>query len=95
MKFYEIPAAGGFQICDWQPLMNSTDLGKQTVACRSPREFAQQVHYYLAHEQERQKIMAANTQTAFSTTDYQTRLDDLLEQMTVRSKSSDQTVNNL
>jgi len=78
MKFYEIPAAGGFQICDWQPLMNSTDLGRQTVACRSPREFAGQVHYYLAHERERQQITEANTQAVFSTADYQTRLDDLL-----------------
>ena len=78
MKFYEIPAAGGFQICDWQPLMNSTDLGRQTVACRSPREFAGQVHYYLAHERERQQITEANTQAVFSTADYQTRLDKLL-----------------
>ena len=35
MKFYEVPAAGGFQICDWQPLMDSTGLGRQTIACRS------------------------------------------------------------
>ena len=78
MKFYEIPAAGGFQICDWQPLMNSTDLGRQTVACRSPREFAGQVHYYLAHERERQQITEANTRAVFSTADYQARLDELL-----------------
>ncbi|RLE22196.1 MAG: hypothetical protein DRJ50_08050 [Actinobacteria bacterium] len=79
MKFYEILAAGGFQICDWQPLMESTDLGKQTVACRSPQEFARQVHHYLAHEQERQKILKENSQTVFATADYQTRLDDLLK----------------
>jgi hypothetical protein len=79
MKFYEIPAAGGFQICDWQPLMNSTDLGKQTIACRSIPEFSEQVLYYLAHEQERQKILKENSQTVFATADYQTRLDDLLK----------------
>ena len=78
MKFYEIPAAGGFQICDWQPLMNSTDLGKQTVTCCSLPEFAEQVNYYLAHEQERRKIVKENSQTVFATADYQTRLDDLL-----------------
>ena len=79
MKFYEIPAAGGFQICDWQPLMNSTALGKQTIACRSIPEFSEQVLYYLAHEQERQKILKANSQTVFATADYQTRLYDLLK----------------
>jgi hypothetical protein len=78
MKFYEIPAAGGFQICDWQPLMKSTDLSKQTIACRSLPEFSEQVLYYLAHEQERQQILKANSQTVFATADYQTRLDDLL-----------------
>ena len=78
MKFYEIPAAGGFQVCDWQPLMNSTDLGRQTVTCRSLPEFSEQVSYYLAHEQERRKIVKENTPTVFNTADYQTRLDDLL-----------------
>jgi hypothetical protein len=79
MKFYEIPAAGGFQICDWQALMNSTDLGMQTVTCRSLPEFAEQVHYYLAHEQERQQQLKENSQIVFSTADYQTRIEDLLE----------------
>jgi len=78
MKYYEIPAAGGFQICDRQPLMDTTDLGRQTVACRSLPEFAEQVKYYLAHEQQRQQITEANTHAVFSTADYQARLDDLL-----------------
>ena len=77
MKYYEIPAAGGFQICDWQPLMDSTLLGRQTVACHSLPEFAEQVRYYLAHEQQRRKLVAENSQAVFATTDYQTRLDAL------------------
>jgi hypothetical protein len=80
MKYYEIPAAGGFQICDWQPLMDAADAPGQTVACRSPREFAGQVKYYLAHEQQRRRIVAANSQAVFATADYQMRLDELLEQ---------------
>ena len=81
MKYYEIPAAGGFQICDWQPLMNSIDPGMQVVACHSLPDYAEQVNYYLAHEQQRRKIMTANTQAVLATADYQMRLDELLDQV--------------
>ena len=80
MKYYEIPAAGGFQICDWQPLMDSTDPGRQTVACRSLPEFADKVNYFLAHERERRETVVANSQAVFATSDYQARLADLLDQ---------------
>jgi spore maturation protein CgeB len=80
MKYYEIPAAGGFQVCDWQPLMNSIDPGRQTVACRSLPEFATKVNYFLAHEQERRETVVANAQAVFATADYQARLADLLDQ---------------
>jgi hypothetical protein len=78
MKYFEIPAAGGFQICDWQPVMAASDPGGHTVACRSLEEFAQQVKYYLAHEQQRQKIMSANSRLILATADYQARLEDLV-----------------
>jgi spore maturation protein CgeB len=74
MKFYEIPAAGGFQLCDWQPLLEETDLGRQTVACRSLAEFAEKTHYYLAHEQERRQIVETTSQTVFTTENYPSRL---------------------
>ena len=74
MKFYEIPAAGGFQICDWQPLLEETALGRQAVACRSLAEFAEKMHYYLAHEQERRQLAKAASQTVFTTADYPSKL---------------------
>jgi len=74
MKFYEIPAAGGFQLCDWQPLLNETVLGRQTVACRSVAEFAEKTSYYLAHEQARKQIIAATSKTVFTTEDYTSKL---------------------
>ena len=77
MKFYEIPAAGGFQICDWQPLLDETMLGRQTIACRSFAEFAEKTSYYLAHEQERQQVVAATSKTVFTTEDYTSRLAGL------------------
>lgn len=80
MKYYEIPAAGGFQICDWQPLMDSTAPDRRPVACRSLPEFAAQVHHYLVHEQQRRHISATLSQAVFSTADYQDRLEQLLGQ---------------
>ena len=79
MKYYEIPAAGGFQICDWQPLMDSTVLGRQTVACRSLPEFAEQVKYYLAHEQQRRQIVTSNSRAVFASADYEAQLSALFD----------------
>jgi len=79
MKFYEIPAAGGFQICDWQPLLDETALGQQTIACRSFEEFAEKIKYYLAHKQQRQQIIEATSKTVFSTEQYSTRLAELFK----------------
>jgi len=78
MKYYEIPAAGGFQLCDWQPLLNDTALGRQTVACRSLPDFSEKIAYYLAHEQERYRIANTTSQTVFATEDYRTKLASLL-----------------
>lgn len=77
MKYYEIPAAGGFQICNWQPLLEETTLGRQTIACRSLAEFAEKTSYYLAHEQERRQIAAATSPTVFTTDNYLPRLAEL------------------
>ncbi len=74
MRFYEIPAAGGFQMCDWQPLLEETSLGKQTIACRSFAEFAEKTSYFLTHELERKQIIATASQTVFTTEDYTSRL---------------------
>lgn len=74
MKFYEIPAAGGFQVCDWQPLLETTELGKHTVACKSLPEFAEKIQYYLAQEPQRRQRAETNRELVLSTGNYATRL---------------------
>jgi len=74
MKFYEIPAAGGFQICDWQAAMDETQLGMQTISCRDLPGFAEKTRYYLAHEQARRQIAAMASQTVYATTGYRESL---------------------
>jgi len=81
MKFYEIPAAHGFQICDWQPLLETSALGQYTIACRSLPEFAQAIDYYLAHEQERRQLAAAANRAVFATASYPQQLAQLLHNL--------------
>lgn len=80
MKFFEIPAAGGFQISDWQPVMDEPDTGKLTVACKTLPEFGTQIDYYLAHARQRQQHTRA-AHAALSNSYYRTRLAGLLKQI--------------
>jgi len=88
MKFYEIPAAGGFQICDWQPLLDGTTLGKHIIACRSFAEFAERVNHYLTHEEERLQLIENASQTVFATEDYSSRLARFFNESSTQDTSS-------
>lgn len=82
MKFYEIPAAGGFQLCDAQPVMTTTALGKSTITCQSPDEFADRINYYLTHEDKRQQLADSARQTVFETARYTDKFAELLNSFT-------------
>ncbi len=82
MKFYEIPAAGGFQICDWQPVMEETALGNQTIACRSPAEFADKIAHYLACPGERQRIGEQASAMVYAHETYLARFGKLMGSFT-------------
>jgi len=79
MKYWEIPAAGGFQICDWQPSLAATAHGKHTIACRSLAEFAERIRYYLAHVDERLQLAHAANRAVLETAGYTPRLAALLQ----------------
>ena len=81
MKFYEIPAAGGFQLCDWQAAMDETELGRHTTSCRDMPEFAEKVRYYLAHEQARKQLSDLATQSVYATASYPEKLTRLFSSL--------------
>lgn len=81
MKFYEIPAAGGFQVCDWQPALEQSPLGRHVAACRNLPEFAQAIEYYLDHERERGQLAAAGNRMVFDTAGYPQQLAQLLDSL--------------
>jgi spore maturation protein CgeB len=81
MKFFEIPAAGGFQICDWQTVMQETALGCSTIACRSPTEFGDKVLHYLACPQERRDIAEQTSALAHKQETYLARFGKLMKEL--------------
>ncbi len=81
MKYWEIPAAGGFQICDWQPALAATAHGKHTLFCRSLPEFAESTRYYLAHADERRQLAHAAHEAVLETAGYTPRLAALLQDL--------------
>jgi len=81
MKFWEIPAAGGFQICDWQPSLAAAAHGKHTIFCRSLPEFAERIQYHLAHADERRQLGHAAREAVLETAGYTPRLAKLLQDL--------------
>lgn len=79
MKFYEIPAAGGFQVCDHQAVMEETALGAATVTCRSPKEFADNIVHYLACPEERRRIAEHTRTLVYANESYRARFETLIE----------------
>jgi spore maturation protein CgeB len=81
MKFYEIPAAGGYQVCDWQPAREDSKLGRLIPACRSPVEFLDQVRHALDHPQERAALAARASAEVLAHETYEIRFRELLGQL--------------
>jgi spore maturation protein CgeB len=81
MKFYEIPAAGGYQVCDWQPAREDSALGRLIPACHSPAEFLDQVRHALDHPQERAALAARASAEVLAHETYEIRFEKLLGQL--------------
>ena len=81
MRFWEIPAAGGFQICDRQPAGSAAAHGKYTITCASPAEFAERINYYLAHASERRELVHAAREAVLESASYTPRLAALLQDL--------------
>jgi len=88
MKYWEIPAAGGFQICDRQPSLAATAQAEYTVTCGSLPEFAERIQYYLAHADERLQLSHAARRAVLETAGYAPRLAALLQDLDRAGSSS-------
>jgi hypothetical protein len=78
MRYFEIPAVGGFQICDWKEGLPREDFGTRVVTFRTPEELGERISYYLEHEEERHAIRDELRAICFSRCTYRDRFASLL-----------------
>lgn len=79
MKFYEIPAAGGFQICDWQEELNRSAFGTRMASFRNTEELVERIRYYLSHDAERIRLATELRDLMMATETYEQRFASLLQ----------------
>ena len=80
-RVFDVPAAGGFVLTDWREQMASL-FDPQEMACyHQPEEALDMARHYLAHPQERQRIVTAARKRVLSCHTWQHRLQSLLEYM--------------
>ena len=58
-RIFDGPAAGGFVLTDWRPQMEALFEPGEMVCYRSPDEIPDLVRHYLAHPEERRRILEA------------------------------------
>jgi spore maturation protein CgeB len=67
LRDFEVPMAGGFyMIEEMEELREFFEPGKEIVFYRSAEELAEKIRYYLAHDEERERIRAAGHRRALN-----------------------------
>ena len=83
MKFFEIPAAGGFQICDWQPELERLNLDGLVATYRDRDDLIDKIDYYLSREELRKEMSHKFKAYLFENFRYDLRLNHLIENLEV------------
>jgi hypothetical protein len=78
MKFFEIPAVGGFQICDWQPEIDRLQLGNLVATFRDGDDLVDKVRFYLSRDTLRREMSRRFQAAVFEEFRYDIRLGRLL-----------------
>jgi len=87
MKFFEIPAAGGFQLCDWQPEIDRLRLGEMVATFRDGDDLVDKVRFYFAREEVRREMSRRFQAAVFERFRYDVRLGRLLAGLESRGKA--------
>ncbi|MBW1989758.1 MAG: glycosyltransferase [Deltaproteobacteria bacterium] len=81
MKFYEIPAAGGFEICDFKPAIEEDGFSGLVETYRTADELADKIRYYLKNENARREMAKKFQAHVFAHCTYEARLAGLLSRL--------------
>ena len=78
MRFFEIPAAGGLQITEWQPAIERTALANCTVTFKTHEELIDKITYFLTHHDERTQLRTRSQLQCHLHETYENRLNLLI-----------------
>ena len=82
-RSFEIPAAGGFELTDYVPEMESLlEPGREVVVYRSPEEARNLAQHYVKVEDERRRIAEAGHRRVLAEHTYRHRMQTLLKLVT-------------
>lgn len=81
MRYFEIPAVGGFQLCDWQTHLPREDFGDRVSTFVDYHELKTKIQYFLSHDEERRRIASELEEICFERCTYKQRIENLLESM--------------
>jgi hypothetical protein len=82
-RLFATVGAGGFQICDWSPLIDETYADDEVVKCRSVAQFQEACHRFLRNPQLRQPYIEKALARTLTEYTYQHRINDLLKHIGV------------
>lgn len=81
MKFYEIPAANGFEICDWQPEIECQAAGKHMASYKDPDDLLEKIRFFLANESEREKRRNETREAVLKNDRYEDRFQKMFDRL--------------
>ena len=77
MRYFEIPAVGGFQVCDWKQDLPRREFGNLVATYKNNEEAVSLIQFYLSNEPERQKIISELKDICFDKCTYKIRFEEL------------------
>jgi hypothetical protein len=82
LRDFEVPMSGGFYVVeDMEELGEFFEIGKEIVCYRDKRDLADKIKYYLAHDEERERIRRAGMERARRDHTWHKRFQDCFAQM--------------
>ncbi len=79
MRVFETLSTGSFLLTNWIPTLGELfEDGKHLVTYKTPDEMVEKAHYYLEHEEEREKIAQAGYEEFISKHTYKHRVEQIL-----------------
>jgi hypothetical protein len=83
MKFYEIPAVGGMQLCDWQKELEVFPFQGVMKSFKDRENLLALIRFYLSHEAERLSLADKTNQIVWNECDYSDQISELMQSLNI------------